>query len=384
MSTSQAQTPAQLGYRMPAEWEPHEATWIAWPHNRADWPGKFAPVPWVYTEIVRHLSRVEKVNIVVAGGKMQRQIQDLLDRAGVDLEPVQFFRAKTDRVWLRDSGPTFVVRDRGEHDDENDLPGPIHMVDWRFNGWAKYANHQNDNRIPRRIAARLGYTLWLPRFVREDKFRRVVMEGGAIDVNGRGSLLTTEECLLGELQCRNPGLDRAGLEQVLADYLGAHNVIWLGQGIEGDDTHGHVDDLARFVDPQTVVTVVEPRSDDLNSEPLAENLRRLQSARDQDGRTLRVVTLPMPAPVAFEGQRLPASYANFYIANGIVLVPTFNDPADRTALNTLAEVFPDRQVVGIHCVDLVLGLGTLHCLTQQQPAPSVSSVRPLGKPAPGT
>ncbi len=219
---------------------------------------------------------------------------------------------------------------------------------------------------------------------RGDKLPRVVMEGGAIDVNGRGSLLTTEECLLGELQCRNPGLDRAGLEQVLADYLGAHNVIWLGQGIEGDDTHGHVDDLARFVDPQTVVTVVEPRGDDLNFEPLAENLRRLQSARDQDGRPLRVVTLPMPAPVAFEGQRLPASYANFYIANGIVLVPTFNDPADRTALNTLAEVFPDRQVVGIHCVDLVLGLGTLHCLTQQQPAPSVSSIRPLGKPAPGT
>ena len=202
---------------------------------------------------------------------------------------------------------------------------------------------------------------------RGDKLRRVVMEGGAFDVNGQGSLLTTEECLLSEVQCRNPGLDRAGIERVLADFLGARNVIWLGNGITGDDTHGHVDDLARFVGPQTVVTVVEPRTDDLNHEPLADNLRRLQAARDQDGQPLRVVTLPMPAPIVFDGQRLPASYANFYIANGLVLVPTFNDPADRIALNTLAELFPDRQIVGIHCVDLVLGLGTLHCLSQQQP-----------------
>ena len=202
-------------------------------------------------------------------------------------------------------------------------------------------------------------------------------------MNGRGSLLATEECLLSEVQCRNPGLDRSGLEQVLADYLGVRNVIWMGQGIAGDDTHGHVDDLARFVDPQTVVTVVEPRADDPNHEPLADNLRRLQAARDQDGLPLNVVTLPMPSPVVFDGQRLPASYANFYIANGLVLVPTFNDPADRVALNTLAELFPDRQVVGIHCVDLVLGLGTLHCLTQQQPAPSVPAAWPLGKAAAG-
>jgi agmatine deiminase len=376
-------TSAQLGYRMPAEWEPHEATWIAWPHNRDDWPGKFAPIPWVYTQIVGQLSRVEKVNIVVAGGKMKRQVQDLLNRAGVDLEPVQFFRAKTDRVWLRDSGPTFIVRDRGEHDDDDDLPWPIHLVGWRFNGWAKYANHLDDKRIPRRIAARLGYTLWLPRFPQGGKLRRVVLEGGAIDVNGRGSLLTTEECLLSEVQCRNPGLDRVGIEQVLAEYLGARHVIWLGRGIVGDDTHGHVDDLARFVNPQTVVTVVEPQKDDPNHDPLEENLRRLESARDQDGQPLRVVTLPMPAPVVFDGQRLPASYANFYIANSLVLVPTFNDPADRIALNTLAGLFPDRQVVGIHCVDLVLGLGTLHCLTQQQPARSPSGAQPLGKAAAG-
>jgi agmatine deiminase len=352
---------------MPAEWEPHEATWIAWPHNREDWPGKFAPVPWVYAEIVRHLARVETVRIVVADGKTRRRVRGLLDRAGVDLDRVLFFRAATDRVWLRDSGPTFIVRDPREGEGEGDLADPVHLIDWKFNAWAKYANHRHDNRIPRRIAARLGHTLWTPRVEREGKLRRVVMEGGAIDVNGRGTLLTTEECLLSDVQARNPGLDRAGVERVFADYLGVRHVIWLGRGIAGDDTHGHVDDLARFVDPRTVVTVVEPRADDPNHEPLRENLRRLQAARDQDGEPLRVVTLPMPAPLHFEGQRLPASYANFYIANGLVLVPTFNDPNDRIALNTLAELFPDRQIVGIHAVDLVLGLGTLHCLSQQQP-----------------
>jgi agmatine deiminase len=364
-------TPAQLGYRMPAEWEPHDATWIAWPHNEEDWPGKFSPVPWVYTEIVRHLSRVETVCIVVAGGRMQRRAEEQLDQAGASLERVRFFRARTDRVWLRDSGPTFLVRDPRDEQDEAEMPDPIQMIDWKFNGWAKYPDHKNDDRIPRRIAAELGHTLWIPRAVPggEEKPRRVVLEGGAIDVNGRGTLLTTEECLLSDVQARNPGLSREGIDQIFADYLGIRHVIWLGQGIAGDDTHGHVDDLARFVDPRTVVIVREPRDDDPNHRPLEENLVRLESAVDQDGLRLRVVTLPMPCPVIFEGQRLPASYANFYIANGLVLVPTFNDPADRVALNTLAELFPGREVVGIHCLDLVLGLGTLHCLSQQQPRP---------------
>jgi agmatine deiminase len=360
-------TPAELGYRMPAEWEPHEATWIAWPHNRDDWPGKFAPIPWVYTEIVRHLSRVETVHIIVAGSAMKRSAADMLDRAGVDLKHVRFFKTKTDRSWLRDTGPAFIVRDARGFQAEHDQPGSIYLIDWKFNGWAKYTNHRNDNRIPRRIAAHLGYSIWIARSAEEDGHRRVVMEGGAIDVNGQGTLITTEECLLSDVQCRNPGLDRAGLERVFHDYLGIRHVIWLGQGIAGDDTHGHVDDLARFVDPRTVVMVAEPRSDDPNHEPLQDNLRRLESAHDQDCHPLRVVALPMPAPVYFEGQRLPASYANFYIANGLVMVPTFNDPADRIALNTLADLFPDREVIGIYCVDLALGLGTLHCLSQQQP-----------------
>jgi len=355
--------PARLGFRMPAEWELHEATWIAWPHNREDWPGKFAPVPWVYTEIVRLLSRVERVNIFVDGRKMQRQAADRLDAAGADLSHVTFVKATTERVWTRDSGPTFVVNDAATSPEER-----VGLVDWRFNGWAKYENHRHDNRLPRKIARRLGLRRWEPRVEIDGRSTRVVMEGGAIDVNGRGTLLTTEECLLSDVQERNPGLGREGVEKVFADYLGVSHVVWLGRGIDGDDTHGHVDDLARFVDPKTVVTVTESRASDPNFEPLQENWRRLSEARDQDGEPLRVVALPMPRPVVFEGFRLPASYANFYIANRLVIVPTFNDPNDRVALNVLASLFPDREVVGIHAVDLVLGLGTLHCLSQQQPA----------------
>jgi agmatine deiminase len=358
-----ADTPAALGYRLPAEWEPHEATWIAWPHNRDDWPGKFGPIPWVYAEIVRHLSRVERVNILVDDGASRRRAAARLAQAGVDLDRVAFVRARTDRVWVRDYGPSFVVHDHDEAD-------PVGLIDWRFNAWAKYDDHRHDNRIPRRLARRLGLRRWKARACLGDQSVRVVLEGGAIDVNGRGTLLTTEECLLDEVQARNPGLAREAVERALADYLGIRHVIWLGRGIAGDDTHGHVDDIARFVAPRTVVAAVESDPSDPNHAPLQENLDRLKAARDQDGKPLRVVPLPMPAPLAFDGQRLPASYANFYIANGLVLVPTFNDPADREALKTLASLFKDRQVVGIHAVDLVWGLGTLHCLTHEQPSRS--------------
>jgi agmatine deiminase len=359
---TQTEIPAALGFHMPAEWAKHDATWIAWPHHKEDWPGKFGPIPWVFTEIVRHLSRAETVNILVDGKSDRNRAADRLDRAGIDADRVVFHKVRTDRVWTRDTGPTFVVNPK--------LPGPlaVGMVDWRFNGWAKYDNHKRDQRVTRKIADRLGLNCWTPE-VEVDKIGwHVVLEGGSIDVNGKGTLITTEECLLSDVQARNPGIDKIGLEEVLADYLGISKVIWLGRGIFGDDTHGHVDDLARFVDPTTVVTVVEPNMADENHEPLKDNLERLQSATDQDGNPLRIVELPMPRPVIFEGQRLPASYANFYIANGLVLVPTFNDTADRVALDTLAGLFPDRQVVGIHSVDLVWGLGTIHCLTQQQPS----------------
>jgi len=363
---SDQETPASLGFRMPAEWEPHLATWIAWPHNREDWPGKFGPIPWVYTEIVRNLARFERVEILVNSREQKRSAADRLDRAGVDLERVGFHKLPTDRVWTRDTGPTFLIND--------DFAGDVSvgLVDWRFNGWAKYENHLNDDRFPKYVSKKLHLNRWVARVDIERISRRVVLEGGSIDVNGRGTLLTTEECLLSDVQARNPGLSREGIERVLADHLGVKHTIWLGEGILGDDTHGHVDDLARFVNETTVAVVQCDASDD-NHARLSDNLKRLKKAKDQDGRPLTVVTLPSPRPVVFEGERLPASYANFYIANGLVLVPTFNDPADRVALATLAELFPDREVLGIHCGDLVWGLGTIHCMTQQQPAPRTSS-----------
>jgi agmatine deiminase len=344
----------QGNWRMPAEWEPHEATWIAWPHNRDDWPGKFAAIPWVYAEIVRQLHLSEEVRILVNGSHGERQARAVLERLPLDWGRISFWRVPTDRVWTRDYGPTFVTSSAGE----------LAAVCWQFNAWAKYPNWQRDNEAARHICRRLKLRHW-PATVRGR--HDVVLEGGAIDVNGRGLLLATEECLLSEVQQRNPGFTRQEYEEVLAEHLGAHKVLWLGRGIAGDDTHGHVDDLARFVGPRTVVLAQEENPADANYEPLQDNLRRLRQMTDQDGGPLEVVPLPMPAPVFFEGQRLPASYANFYIANDRVLVPTFNDPQDRRALGIVADLFPGRQVVGIHAVDLVWGLGTLHCLTQQQP-----------------
>jgi agmatine deiminase len=343
-----AKTPAALGWRMPAEWEPHEATWMAWPHERSDWPGKFAPIPWVYGEIVKHLHTGEFVHILVNDAAHEKQARTVLSKAGVDFERVRFFRIPTDRVWTRDSGPIFLTN----------AAGKVALTAWHFNAWAKYDNWKKDDRVPERINRHLRLPSWQPKC----KGKRVVLEGGSIDVNGAGLLLTTEECLLSPIQARNPHLTRGDIEQVLCDYLGVKKVLWLHRGIVGDDTHGHVDDLARFVAPNHVVTVIEANRDDPNFEPLRENLERLQRMTD-----LAITTLPMPAPLVFNGQRLPASYANFYIANEKVLVPTFNDPMDRVALTTLASLFPGRTMVGIHAVDLVWGLGTLHCMTQQQP-----------------
>lgn len=345
--------PAEAGFWMPAEWEPHEATWVAWPHHRDDWPGKFEAIPWVYAEILRHLSASETVRILVNDARAEKRARDVLNRLSLDWNRIEFFRVRTDRVWTRDYCPLFLTGPDGK----------VAITDWQFNGWAKYPNWQRDNAVPEQLAARLNLPRWAPAVAG----RPVVLEGGSIDVNGQGLMATTEECLLSPVQQRNPGLGRAELERLFADYLGVRKVLWLGRGIAGDDTHGHVDDLARFVAPTTVVTVVEENPDDPNYEPLQDNLRRLQALTDLSGEPLTVVTLPMPAPVVFDGQRLPASYANFYIANDRVLVPTFNDPSDCVALGILADLFPDRQVVGIHAVDLVWGLGTLHCLTQQQP-----------------
>ena len=357
-----AATPHQLGYRMPAEWEPHEATWLAWPHNPDDWPGKFQPIPWIYAEIVRLLSARERVHILVEDEKTQHRASSMLERAGANLDRVSFHLWPTDRSWTRDSGPIFV----------RNAEGQVGLTNWRFNAWAKYPDWHLDDQFPGRVAELLGLPVWQPSIQNQNGANyRLVLEGGSIDTNGQGILLTTEECLLSEVQQRNPGVSRDQLEQVFHDFLGIDQVIWLNRGIAGDDTHGHVDDISRFVAPTTIVTAVEPDASDPNHAPLAENLARLKAARTVDGKQFDVVELPMPRPVVFRGQRLPASYANFYIANGLVLVPTFHDPNDRVALNILGEVFPDREVIGIHSVDLVWGLGTLHCMTQQQPAARV-------------
>jgi agmatine deiminase len=342
---------------MPAEWEPHEATWLVWPHRRSDWPRKFGPIPWVYGEMIRRLAQGETVRILVASAAHEAEARRMLARVGVLAEAVGFLRFPTDRGWSRDMGPIFVRK--GGRKPEVAIAG------FRFNGWAKYPDHTMDARIPGRAAKNLGLRL----FPIAAKRRPFVLEGGAVDVNGRGSLITTEECLLDpEVQVRNPGLSRREVEQALKGALGLTNVLWLGRGIAGDDTHGHVDDLCRFVGPKTVVLCHEKSPGDANYGVLEENRERLEGMRLEDGSKVEVVALPMPAPLLFDGMRLPASYANFYVGNAAVIVPTFNDPADREALGILSELFTDRPVVGIHAVDLVWGLGTLHCLTQQQPA----------------
>ena len=345
-----------MGFRMPAEWEPHEATWIGWPHNRTDWPGKFSTIPWVYAEIVRKLTPGEIVRIIVDSETHEAQARRVLSRAGVDLSRVEFFRFPTNRGWTRDFGPIFVKRDAQQSE--------VAIVRFRFNAWAKYEDWKKDNRVTKRAARAIDVRLFRAHLNKSD----VVLEGGAIEVNGRGTLIVTEECLLDQtVQTRNPDVSRQDIESVFRDYLGVTNVLWLARGIEGDDTHGHVDDLCRFVNISTVVICQEENAADYNHAVLEENLDRLRSMKLEDGSKLDVVPIPMPAPLIFRGQRLPASYANFYIGNSAVLVPTFNDPNDRVALGILSELITDRPVVGIHAVDLVWGLGTLHCLTQQQP-----------------
>jgi agmatine deiminase len=345
----------QVSFRMLAEWEPHAATWLAWPHYKLDWPGKFEPIPWVYAEIIRNLSPRERVELIVKDAAAEKVAHTTLKRANAWNENVRFHRWPTNRVWTRDSGCAFVL---------DDGAAGISAMKWRFNAWAKYPNWQHDEKIGSRMAEAAGASEIQPTF----GSKRVVLEGGSIEVNGSGTLITTEECLLSRVQQRNPGMKKKDYENVFARYLGATNVVWLGSGIVGDDTHGHVDDVTRFVSPDTVVTCVDADPSSENYEALRENIRRLRDATTEDGKPLVTIDLPMPAPVYFEGRRLPASYANFYIANEIVLVPVFNDPNDRVALDILADLFPDRDVVPIYCGDLIWGFGAIHCMTQQQPA----------------
>jgi agmatine deiminase len=351
--TATDQTPAALGFSMPAEWAQHKATWLAWPHHPTDWPDKLDTIRWVYAEIVRKIAAGESVRMLVNSAREGKEARRCLTRAGADAGRVEFIVHATNRGWTRDSGPIFV-----RHAAETAI------VHFHFNGWAKYPDWQKDRRVPETAARRLGKRL----FHAQAGGRPLVLEGGGIEINGCGTLLTTEECYLdAETQVRNPGLGQKEFEAALKDYLGVSNIFWLGRGIAGDDTHGHVDDLCRFVNPRTVVLIREGNAADINYRALEENWERIQDLRLEDGTKPEVVALPMPDPLFFDGERLPASYANFYISNAAVLAPTFNDPNDRVALGILSELFRDRPVVGIHAVDLVLGFGTLHCLTQQQP-----------------
>ena len=341
---------------MPAEWEPHRATWIAWPHHEPDWPGKLGPIPWVYAEIARVLAEHEPVDILCHDGEVMESARQTLESHGVRRDRVRLHEVATDRVWLRDSAPTGVL----------DADGNVILLNWAFNGWAKYPNWHLDTQVGAALARIAGLPRQEP--ARRGSSERIVLEGGGIDVNGQGLLLVTEEWLLSDAQVRNPGLRRQDYEQIFQEWLGVRRTIWLGEGCAGDDTHGHIDDVVRFVNADTVVVAIEDDPHDENHARSADNVRRLQAAaRESDVGPLRIVTLPFPRPVIMDGTRLPASYANFYVANGVVLVPTFNDPNDRIALNALAELMPDRRVVGIHSVDLVWGLGTIHCLTQQEP-----------------
>jgi agmatine deiminase len=350
--TARRRSPASLGFSMPAEWETHEATWLAWPHHPTDWPGKLNTIRWVYTEIVRKIAAGETIRMLVRSKQEAKTAARFLDRAGAGSSAVEFIVHPTNRSWTRDSGPLFVRRFTGRR-----LETAI--VQFHFNAWAKYSDWQKDRRVPETAAKYLGTRLFDAPFI---------LEGGGIEVNGRGTLITTEECYLHPtIQVRNPGMDRAAFEAGLRDWLGVSNICWLAGGPAGDDTHGHIDDICRFVNARTLVLVKEDNSADVNHRPLAENWERVTDLRLEDGSKPEVVALPMPGPLYFASYRLPASYANFYIANAVVIVPTFNDPNDRIALGILGELFRDRPVVGIHAVDMILGYGSMHCLSQQQP-----------------
>jgi agmatine deiminase len=344
------QTPAQLGYYFPAEWAPHAATWLSWPHKEASWPGKIETVFGVYSQFIKELAEGEEVCINVNDESMREFALQHLERAGADLSQIKFFFHPTNDAWCRDHGPAFVVSPKGNQRKA--------VVKWLYNAWGeKYPPHDLDNEVPFRIAKARSLPVFEP---------GIVMEGGSVEFNGKGTLLTTKACLLNPN--RNPHLNQVQIEQKLRDYYGVSNILWLGDGILGDDTDGHIDDLTRFVNEDTVVTVVEYDKNDDNYAPLQENLELLHQLRLETGKQMNVIELPMPASVEYEGQRLPASYANFYIGNAAVVVPTFRDPNDDKALDILTGCFPDRKVIGLDSSDLIWGLGSFHCLSQQEPA----------------
>lgn len=342
-------TPAELGYYFPAEFAPQESMWLSWPHKEASWPGKIDTIYAPYSQFVKEVAKAQKVNINVADLEMKNFALGHLEKAGADISRINFHFFPTNDAWCRDHGPAFLINPLADIKKV--------LVKWKYNAWGeKYPPHDLDNQIPIRIAEYLGMPYFLP---------GIVMEGGSVEFNGKGTLLTSKACLLNEN--RNPSLNQAQIEQFLSDYYGVNHILWLGDGIVGDDTDGHIDDITRFVNEDTVVTVVEESKGDENYEILAENLAMLKKMRLENGKQLAIVELPMPSPVIWEDQRLPASYANFYIANEVVVVPTFRDNNDQKALDILTDCFRGRRVIGIDSTDLIWGLGSFHCLSQQEP-----------------
>lgn len=372
-------SPAELGYQVPAEWEPHAATWLAWPASVADWPGKGGAIPWVFAEIIRHLQESERIRLLVPDADERRQARALLSKAHVDLKQVDFVEAATNRTWARDFMPIFLTRPGAPSEGATDPE--VAAVKWVFNGWARYPNHRKDDRAGLKAAQFLELPTWRPEAQIEEEVRRLVLEGGGIEVDGEGTLIVTTECLLTGTYARNRELGRVGTEKALKAFLGVRKVIWVESGIVGDDTSGHTDDFVRFVAPGRILLCDEPNQQDPNHQALSVVRKQLERAQDSAGRSLEIIKLPMPQPLWYGKDRLPASYANYYVGNRVVLVPTFNDPADRIALGILQDHFPGRQVVGIHALDLVLGLGTLHCSTMQEPrgTPGTREARPKTK-----
>lgn len=339
--------------RFPAEWEKQQGILLCFPHNGKDWPGKYEAIQWAFVEFIKKVAAFESVFLIVANENLKAKVLEMLETAAVQMCNVSFLIYKTNRSWMRDSGP-IVVKNGTKRE----------ALNFNFNGWAKYKNINLDKHVPEKVAQFLDVPVTQVLY----KGKPVIMEGGAIDSNGCGTLLTSEECLLHpDIQVRNPGFTKADYEAVLKEYLGITNVIWLGDGIEGDDTHGHIDDLCRFVNEDTIITIVESNLKDNNYKPLQDNLKRLQNAKLENGKSPKIITLPMPKRIYFDGVRLPASYANFLILNKCVLVPIFNDSNDRIALNIIADCFPDREIIGMCSIDLIWGFGTLHCLSQQIP-----------------
>lgn len=339
--------------RFPAEWEKQQGILLCFPHNGKDWPGKYEAIQWAFVEFIKKVATFEQVFLIVADENLKAKVIEMLETASVQMGNISFLIYKTNRSWMRDSGPIII---------KNGIQREA--LNFNFNGWAKYKNINLDKHVPAKVAEFLNITLTQVLY----KGKPVIVEGGAIDSNGCGTLLTSEECLMHpNIQVRNPNFTKADYEAVFKEYLGITKVIWLGDGIEGDDTHGHIDDLCRFVNEDTIITIVESNPKDTNYKPLKDNLKRLHNAKLENGKSPKIVELPMPKRIDFDGVRLPASYANFLILNKCVLVPTFNDSNDRKALNIIADCFPDREIIGISAIDFIWGFGTLHCLSQQIP-----------------